>query len=106
MRADRLVRAARKRKGLSQRELAARTDIPQPMISSIERGLQDPRHSTLERLLRACDLEIDIVNLAGVGIDRTLFETTLPLTPGERLRYGVSASRAIDRLLRSARRVR
>src|SRR5438552_17812703 len=65
MKASRLVRAARKRKGLTQRELAAKTRIPQPMISSIERGIQDPRYSTLQRIFRACDLEVDVVNVAG-----------------------------------------
>ena len=106
MKASRLVRAARVRKGLSQRELSAKTGIPQPMISSIERGLQDPRYSTLQRILRACDLEIDIVNVAGGGIDRTQFSSTLPLTPEERLRHSVSATRALDELVGSARRVR
>jgi transcriptional regulator with XRE-family HTH domain len=106
MKASRLVRAARKRKGLSQRELSAKTGIPQPMISSIERGLQDPRYSTLQRILRACDLEIDIVNIGGGGIDRTQFSSTLPLTAEERLRQSVSATRALDDLVRSARRVR
>jgi transcriptional regulator with XRE-family HTH domain len=76
------------------------------MISSIERGLQDPRYSTLQRILRACDLEVDIVNVAGVGIDRTQFSSTLPLTPEERLRHSVSATRALDELVGSARRVR
>src|SRR5439155_464788 len=63
MKASRLVRAARKRKGLTQRELAAKTRIAQPMISSIERGLQDPRYRTLQRIFRACDLEVDEENL-------------------------------------------
>ena len=100
------MRAARKRKGLTQGALAAKTKIPQPMISSIERGLQDPRYSTLRRILRACDLDIDIVNAAGGGIDRTQFAGTLPLTPEERLLRSVVATRAIGELVRNARRVR
>jgi len=106
MKASRLVRAARKRKGLTQRELAAKTRIPQPMISSIERGLQDPRYSTLQRIFRACDLEMDVVNIGGGGIDRTQFMSTLPLTPEERLQRSVVATRAINELVRNARRVR
>lgn len=105
MKVSQLVRAARKRKGLTQRGLAAKSKIPQPMISSIERGRQDPRYSTLQRILRACDLEVDIVNTAGGGIDRTQFSGTLPLTPEERLRRSVVASNAIRELVRSARRV-
>ena len=106
MRVSRLVHAARKRKGLTQRELAAKTRIPQPMISSIERGLQDPRYSTLQRIFRACDLEIDIVNVAGGGVDRTQFMSTLPLTPEQRLRRSLVATRAINELVKNARRVR
>jgi transcriptional regulator with XRE-family HTH domain len=105
MKANTLVRTARRRKGLTQRELARRTGIPQPMISSIERGLQDPRYSTVERILAAADQEIDVVERAGRGVDRTQFVESLRLTPLQRLRNGVSASKAIDRLVRSARRV-
>jgi transcriptional regulator with XRE-family HTH domain len=76
------------------------------MISSIERGLQDPRYTTLQRILRACDLDVDIVNIAGGGIDRTQFSPTLPLTPEERLGRSVVATRAISELVRNARRVR
>jgi len=76
------------------------------MISSIERGLQDPRYSTVERILAAVDQEIDVIDRAGGGVDRTQFVESLRLTPLQRLRYGVSASKAIDRLVRSARRVK
>jgi transcriptional regulator with XRE-family HTH domain len=106
MNVNTLVRTARRRKGLTQRDLARRTGIPQPMISSIERGLQDPRYSTLERILAAVDQEIDVVDRAGRGVDRTQFVESLRLTPTQRLRNGVAASIAIDRLVKSARRIR
>jgi transcriptional regulator with XRE-family HTH domain len=106
MKVNTLVRTARRRKGLTQRELAGRTGIPQPMISSIERGLQDPRYSTLVRILAAVDQEIYVADRAGHGVDRTQFVESLRLTPLQRLRYGVSASKAIDRLVKSARRVK
>jgi electron transfer flavoprotein alpha/beta subunit len=75
------------------------------MISLIERGLQDPRYTTLERILAAVDQEIEVVERAGRGVDRTQFVESLRLTPLQRLRNGVSASKAIDRLAKSARRV-
>jgi len=106
MEAGRLVLAARRRMGLTQRELAKRTGIPQPMISAIERAHQDPRHSTLERILAATDQELDIVGRAGHGIDRTQFVESLRLSPGDRLRRSVAATHAIHRLVRNARRVR
>ena len=105
MKVNTLVRTARRRKGLTQRDLADRTGIPQPMISSIERGLQDPRYSTVQRILAAVDQEIEVIDRAGVGVDRTQFVEPLRLKPLQRLRNGVYASKAIDRLVKSARRV-
>jgi len=58
MKASALVRTARLRSALTQRELAERTRISQPMISLIESGLQDPRYSTLQRILAATDQEL------------------------------------------------
>jgi len=75
------------------------------MISSIERGLQDPRYTTLERILAAVDQEIAVIERAGRGVDRSQFVESLRLTPLRRLRNGVFASKAIDRLVKSARRV-
>jgi hypothetical protein len=74
------------------------------MISLIERGLQDPRHSTLERILAAVDHEVDLVPHAGGGVDRTQFVETLRLTPDERLILGAQGTRWLN-TLRSARRV-
>jgi transcriptional regulator with XRE-family HTH domain len=103
MDAGRLLRAARLHSGLTQRELAKRTHIPQPMISAIERGIQDPRHGTLIRLLRSCGEELDLVPLAGDGVDRTQFISSLKLTPTERLERGVAAARGLERLLKARR---
>jgi transcriptional regulator with XRE-family HTH domain len=44
---------------LSQRELAARAGIGEKHLGEIERGLRDPRLSTLLRLLDALDLGPD-----------------------------------------------
>src|SRR3989442_12528842 len=106
MKAITTVSTPRKRMGLTQRQLADRTGISKPMISAIERGQQDPRHSTVERILAVTDQELDIVMRAGRGVDRTQFVESLRLTPLQRLRYGVAASKAIDHLVRSARRAR
>lgn len=101
-----MVRDARRRSGLSQRQLAERAGVPQPMLSLIERGRQDPRFGTLRRLLRACDADLDVVPLSGVGIDRTQFIETLRLTPTERLRHAVAAVHGLERLRRAAQPVR
>ncbi len=84
-----LLRQARARSGLSQRALAARAGIAQPMISAIERGLQDPRHGTLDKLLRACGHELDLVVRAGEGVDATQFVSSLRPSPHARVDTGV-----------------
>jgi transcriptional regulator with XRE-family HTH domain len=56
---------------LSQRELAARAGIGEKHLGEIERGLRDPRLSTLLRLLDALDLgpdEIAAFWLEAVGL--------------------------------------
>jgi len=75
------------------------------MISSFERVFRTPRYSTLQRIFAPCDLEMDIVNVAGGGIDRTQFMSSC-LDAEERLRRSVVATRAINELVRNARRVR
>lgn len=54
MDAARVVREARGRAGLTQRELAQATGIHQPAIARIETGDVVPRVDTLGRLLAAC----------------------------------------------------
>lgn len=52
------LREARVRKGLSQRELSARSGVPQSHISKIESGSVDLRVSSLIALARVLDLEL------------------------------------------------
>jgi DNA-binding XRE family transcriptional regulator len=51
---------ARKRAGLSQRQLAARAHVPQAEVSRIERGLGNPTWKTVTRLLAACGARLRI----------------------------------------------
>jgi len=55
------LKAARERKGISQRDLSQRTGIPQAQISKIENNTVDLRLSTLANLAHALDLEIELV---------------------------------------------
>ncbi|KMT63908.1 helix-turn-helix domain-containing protein [Catenovulum maritimum] len=52
------LREARERKGFSQRELSARSGVPQSHISKIESGGVDLRVSSLIVLARVLDLEL------------------------------------------------
>src|SRR5687768_6795539 len=99
--AGRLLRQARARAALSQRDLAERSGISQPMISAIERGLQDPRHGTLDKLLRACGQELDLVLTAGEGVDATQFVMGLRTSPQARVDSAVEGSKNVERLVRS-----
>ena len=55
-----LLKGAREGAGLSQRELAQRAGTSQAMVARIERGHQSPSVATLERLVRACGLELRV----------------------------------------------
>ena len=79
------LRKARRRAGLSQRELASRTSVAQPTIARIERGLEAPRVATLARLLEACGESLEARPRLGMGVDRTLIREMLRRTPAERL---------------------
>jgi transcriptional regulator with XRE-family HTH domain len=69
--AGRMVREARRRTSMTQRQLAAKAGIPQETIARIERGRVDPRVKTLDRLLEACGYGLESMPRLGIGIDRT-----------------------------------
>lgn len=55
------VRNARHSAGLTQVELARRSHTVQPAIAAYESGARTPNIATLERLLRACDYDVEVV---------------------------------------------
>jgi transcriptional regulator with XRE-family HTH domain len=77
--------------------------VPQPSISRIERGVVSPSADTLDALVRACGMDLEIVEHPGRGVDRTLVRERLKMSPAERLRYTVEATQAVDRLVASRR---
>jgi transcriptional regulator with XRE-family HTH domain len=94
--AGRLLRYARDKARLSQRELGRRAGISQTTISLIEDGKTSPRFATLDRLLDTCGFELEIVPRAGVGIDRTRMREFLRLTPAERARVAIEEARNLE----------
>ena len=50
------LRAARKKLGLTQEEVAERSGVQAGEVSRIERGLRDPQVSTLEKLAKAVEV--------------------------------------------------
>lgn len=54
------LEAMRKRRNLNQRELSARSGVPQPVISEIESGKKpNPRIGTLHKLALALKCTVD-----------------------------------------------
>jgi transcriptional regulator with XRE-family HTH domain len=83
-----LLREARRRANLTQRELARRAGTAQSVVARIEQGQTDPGSATLARLLAAAGFEL-AVNLAPLPVSDTHMLEDVPrilaLTPEQRL---------------------
>jgi transcriptional regulator with XRE-family HTH domain len=102
--AARILNMARRRAGLSQRDLGRIAGIPQSSISRIERGQISPTVDTLERLIRACGMELEPIDRPGENdVDRTLIWEKLQLTPAERARDAVLEWHRLEAFRRVAR---
>lgn len=73
------LREARVRKGFSQRELSARSGVPQSHISKIESGGVDLRMSSLIALARVLDLELFIAPKKSVPAIKSIIRSSQSL---------------------------
>jgi transcriptional regulator with XRE-family HTH domain len=103
--AGRMVRHARLRAGLTQRQLASRAGIPQETIARIERARTDPRVNTLDRLLAAAGSGLEVMPRLGIGVDRSQIHALLDLDPAARLAWAFESDRTYVEMRRSLRRV-
>lgn len=71
------LREARQRKGFSQRELSARSGVPQSHISRIENGDVDLRVSSLVALARVLDLELELVPKKSVPAVKSIVRSSV-----------------------------
>jgi transcriptional regulator with XRE-family HTH domain len=86
-----LLREARERHGVSQKQLAMRARTTQSAISRIERDKISPSVETLRELLYLLGEDLTLVaEERDSGIDRTLNAERLKLSPSERLDYGAA----------------
>src|SRR5262245_38971338 len=99
------LRYARRRAGLSQRELAARAGVPQPAIARIERGAISPRVTTLEGLLLAAGYALEVTPRLGIGVDRSLIRAAVDRSPEDRIRAAARAQANLAIFLDAAKRV-
>ena len=79
------VREARRRAGLTQRQLALRAGVSQPTVARIESGETSPAFERIVELVRAAgfDLDIHVVTLDEDAL--AMAEENLRRTPDERL---------------------
>lgn len=86
-----LLRAARRRNGISQTLLATRAGTTQSAISRIESGRVSPAVDTLWELLYLLgeDLELS-AQRSDSGIDVTLNQSNLTFTPAQRVQRGLA----------------
>jgi len=84
----RTLRHARRRARLTQRQLAEKAGVPQSTVARIERGAHMPRVDTFTHLLQTCGMDLELTHLGGEGIDRSVIDSVLALSPEERLRSG------------------
>ena len=99
-----LVRHARRRAGLTQRDLARRARTAQSVVARIERGLTSPSWRTLSRLLAAAGFELRAdLGLRPTPRSHMLADVAriLQLSPQQRL----DEVRNLSRFVAAARRV-
>ena len=101
MKSGRLLVHARRRAGLTQRQLAERTGIPQPAIARIERQRVSPTFDTMERLLAGTGHQLEVARRIGEGVDRTLIQSARSLTPEQRLLAAGAAGRNLSAFRRA-----
>jgi transcriptional regulator with XRE-family HTH domain len=99
-----LLRATRRKHGLTQRQLAIRARTSQAAISRIERDLVSPAISTLAELLRLMNEEL-VLDTREVdwGHDVTLIRRNLELPVEDRVRKGLAWSRRVAENVGAAR---
>ena len=98
-----LVREARKRAGLSQRELADRAGTTQSAIARLESGRTRPAFDDVLRLVRLCGMDLDIMLVERDDSDWAQAQRLASLTPAERVQRGVKVA-AMMREIRGADR--
>ncbi len=100
----RLLREARRRHGLTQRQLAASARTSQAAISRVERNLVSPSVGTLASWLDLMGEELQLGSEPiDYGHDRTLNKVQLEFTPEQRIARQAEWSRGMNELRRAPR---
>jgi transcriptional regulator with XRE-family HTH domain len=86
-----LVREARRRAGLTQKELAERAGTTQSAIARMERGTTEPSFDRVAELVRACGYELVPHIAERDDADWSVASANLRLRPDARVRQHQSA---------------
>ena len=99
-----LIRSARSRTGLTQRQLALRAGTTQAAISRVERGVVSPTFATLRGLMLAMGEEpVLTARRLPTEWDPAHMASTLARTPEERLELALSWNRLAGQLAAAGR---
>lgn len=93
-----LIYIARRRAGITQAELGRRLGLPQSQISRWERGDVQPSLETLQRLVRACGLELTLGIANGDDSYDAFINRALDRSPGDRVADAVRQANMFARL--------
>jgi len=84
---------------MTQAALALAAGVPQSTVARIESDRVDPRVATLDRLLRACRHRLGVDSNWAEGVDVSLIDLMLEMSPSDRSAYGHASSVNLARSL-------
>lgn len=90
-----LVREARRRAGMTQRELAERAGTTQSALARLEAGRTAPSFDLVLKLVRLCGLDLDIMLVERDNSDWWQALELRDLTPASRIEHGVTVANAM-----------
>lgn len=99
------VRDLRRKRGLTQEQLALRAGTTQAAISQLETGAVSPTVDRLEQVLLCLGVRLRLVGEPmDTWTDPTHLDEYAAMTPAERVRHGVASSRSLSGLVGKASR--
>lgn len=90
-----MLRVARAKTGLSQRELAAKAGVPHTTIAKIESGARQPSHPTMAKILAAVDLSLSTRLVPYDDHDDVLWEQDQRRSDAERAQIAAEQARLV-----------
>jgi len=98
-----LVREARRRARLTQRELADRAGTTQSSIARLESGRTRPAFDDVLRLVRLCGFDLELRLVERESSEWMQAQELLTRTPAERLDHALKVTRQVEELRRAVR---